>query len=248
MLLQTHILATVDEACVPPRLAERIEQFIDGVTRVDIQVRTGTGWEKVNAVHLEGAATPDDIPVLSALVKACADDHAEQEGHGSKYRALIRRRLGPVAERRVCTFTVETRDEQRRRDFRDRYEGKVCDTPIAASMRHVEMVALYNMGLIDCLLRMQRRQQASTGRTTRDLAQLMMLYHQGLQMKEEAQRELAEAKMQQVLETMQAKSSAKAWDVFGPVVEGLVEHVRSCVRGDEGGAAGTTAAAWSMVT
>ena len=235
MRLETHILTRLDEASVPAALVERIARFLEGIVRIDVLVREGKRWVKVNAVWLDRPATPDDVMALATRVKACADDHAEETGHGGKFRALMRRKLGPEKDRRTYTFDVETRAEQRWRERMGPYEGKVMATPDEASMRFLETVVLHHMAIIDCVIREHRRRQANAGRVMEQLGQLMAMYRQGLQMAEEAERELAEARMQQVLATMKAKSSAAMWEALGPVVETLVASVRQSVFGPDCG-------------
>jgi hypothetical protein len=92
---------------VPIRLGDCIGAFLSGTTtRIDVHVRAGTGWQKVNAVHLEQGDVTADPQRLAAIVKVCADHHAAETNAAGQYRAMIWRYCGGELERRKAAFDV----------------------------------------------------------------------------------------------------------------------------------------------
>ncbi len=225
MWFENDILLPSEEPVVPPQLLERIESYCAGLVRIDVLVRDGKRWVKVNALRIERPVECEDAPKVAMLIKACADDHAEEVGVGNKYRAKLRRRLGPERERRVVTFDVETKVDQWRRKWRARFEEE-SDPLAMARMRRLEEVTAHNLRLIHRLGRQQRRNAVDQGHFLEGLFTLMSMYDQGLRMQEDARREQAEVQMQRVLAKLKAESSVRMWATIGPMIEGLVAQVR----------------------
>lgn len=99
---------------VPMRLGDCIRGFLSGTTRIDVHVRAGKGWQKVNALRFTEGDDAEDPEQIAALVKACAEHHAAEAHAAGKYRAMVWRYFGGELERRKAAFAVElARPEQR---------------------------------------------------------------------------------------------------------------------------------------
>ena len=67
------------EPVVPDKLAELVTSYLPGTTKIHILVYAKGGWSKANGILVEDG---DDPSGVYSMVKACADHHCEDCGHG----------------------------------------------------------------------------------------------------------------------------------------------------------------------
>ena len=91
---------------IPMRLGDCVRAFRSGTIRIDVHVRAGKGWQKVNALRFEDGDDAQDPGTIAMLVMACAEYHAGMARAPGKYRAMLWRYVGGELERRKAAFDV----------------------------------------------------------------------------------------------------------------------------------------------
>lgn len=92
---------------VPMRLGDCLRAFTSGTIRIDLHVRVGKGWRKINALRFVEGDDTQDPEQIAATIKACADHHAAEAHAPGQYRAMVWRYFGGELERRKAAFQVE---------------------------------------------------------------------------------------------------------------------------------------------
>jgi len=90
---------------VPLAVLKQIGPNLAGLLRIDLCSEHGKGWRKFNALCFDAPPTEDEVPLIEALVTAWAVEQMERTDV-SRFRAILRRRLGVEREKKVATFRV----------------------------------------------------------------------------------------------------------------------------------------------
>ncbi len=127
---------------IPMRLEHCVRVFRSGTIRIDVHVRAGKGWQKINALCFEAGDEQQEPGTIAMWVKACAEHHARMLRAPGTYRAMLWRYVGVELERRKAAFDVTLQPPAR--PLRSR--------PRARSPRDIRRTALETRMLLEELL------------------------------------------------------------------------------------------------
>lgn len=240
---------------VPPRLAEKLQAYLERTECIEIHASVGgRRRERVNAIHMEEGEVAELLELAEAertralvrvgsLIVACANAHAFEVGRSGKYRAGLVRKLGEK-ERRWATFTVDLESERARRQRKEGIRWSRSDNPwvniFEANQALLEAMVRFNDRVMDQLVEQRRIREGQDEAMLRViLGGLAVLCEEGLRLQADVAREVTEQRMQEQLAKARAQLDERVWETFAPVLQMAVARFVEIVegaRGAEGGA------------
>jgi hypothetical protein len=212
---------------VPMRLGDCIRAFLSGATRIDVHVRAGTGWQKINALCFEEGDDAEDPERIAALVKACADHHAAQTNAAGRYRAMVWRYFGGELERHKAAFMVELASPQRRTQAQARHNRrdqwrKALETKLMLE----EILAQPGDLHFDPFAALRSRPESLLERLHRELAEMAELYEEGASTGTADGIALAEIRILWKLALLRGQEDAEIWTEIAPTIEAGLANLR----------------------